>query len=305
MRHMTTVAASLATLLAACGSSDTMSPGTGNTPISQAEAQAIAEEMQGEVEAISAGATVTDLLSPSFPAPPGALRAFRGPLSFRSNPGCPTLSEDPPTDTDGDGVPDNLVITFDPAACTFTFGRASMELSGMVTISDPTATDNGLRVVFGALQQKTTVDDKFFQRNLDGVWQLISGPSGFAATDSTTAAHSSSSRPTATLAKAWQVDFVVEAGSTFSRRARLPSGDLTVDGTTIRTFDTFTREFSVETVVPLHRDVTCTAANKVVSGEINLMHTGSHGSTSVNIVFNGCGVDPTVSVVAGMIAGSR
>jgi hypothetical protein len=299
VRHISAGAAAFATILAACSNSDTMSPGSGGSPITQAEAQVIAEEMQGEVEAMGAGATVTDVLSPSFPAPPGALHAFRGPLWFFANAGCPTLSENPPTDTDGDGVPDNLVITFDPTACTFTFGRASMELSGMVTVSDPTTAGQGLRIVFGGFQQKTTVDDKFFQRNLDGVWQLISDGSGFAATDSTTAAHSSSSRPTATLAKAWQVNFVAEVGSTFSRHARLPSGDFAIEGTTTRTFDTATKVFSVETVVPLHRDITCDAANKIVSGELDIAHTSPRGSASINIVFNGCGVDPTVTIVTG------
>jgi hypothetical protein len=299
MKPMSAGVAVLATILAACNSSDTMTPGSGGPPVTQAEAQAIGQEMQGEVEAMTSGATVTDFMSPSFPAPPEALHAFRGPLSFFPNADCPTLSQNPPDDTDQDGVPDNLVLTFNETLCTFTHGGASMVLSGTVTISDPTSVGQGLRIVFGAFQQKTTFQDAFFLRSLDGPWQLTSDATGFAAADSTTATHESSLRPTATLAKAWQVNFVADQGSTFSRHARLPSGVFTIKGSTSRTFDTSTKKFSVVTADPLHRDITCDSPNKIVSGELDIEHSGPHGSATITIVFNGCGVDPTVTVVTG------
>jgi hypothetical protein len=296
--------AAIGLTLAACSSSDSNAPG-GAAPLTQADAQAIGEEMQTEVAGLSDGASLNNFLTPSFSAPPGAVRAFHGafhgPVFFTPrSAGCPALSENPPTDTDGDGVPDNLTLTFDPATCTFTRpgGHASLELSGAITVSDPSTVGKGLRLAFATFQQKFTIEDSiFFQRSVDGVWQLTSDSSGFAATDSTTVLNTSSQRPSSELAKAWQVTFGADSGSTFGPCLRLPSGDFIINGTTTRTHDTVTRSFSVTTVAPLHRDVTCDAESKIVSGELDVIHTDSAGTATVHITYNGCGQDPTIALV--------
>jgi hypothetical protein len=290
--------AAIGLTLAACNS-DTGAP-NGAAPLTQADAQAIGDEMQTEVAGINDGASLTSFMTPSFAAPPGAIRAFHGPLFFNPVSGCPTLSENPPVDSDSDGVPDNLTLTYDPTICTFGHpgGHATLELSGTVNISDPSATARGFRLSFGTFQQKFTVNDSiFFQRSVDGPWQLVADSSGFSSVDSTTVTNTSSKYPTSTLAKAWVVSFVADSGSVAFPRWHLPSGDFDIHGETTRTRDTVTKTFSVNTPVPLHRDITCTAHNKIVSGEVDVAHTGPEGSATVHIIFNGCGVDPTVNLV--------
>lgn len=302
MRFSFSVAA-IGLTLAACSSSDSAAPG-GAGPLTQADAQAIGDEMQSEVAGLSDGSSLTNFLTPNFSAPPGAVRAFHGafhgPVFFSPSAGCPTLSENPPIDTDGDGVPDNLTLTFDPATCTFSRpgGHASLELSGAITVSDPSTPGKGLRLAFAGFQQKFTVQDSiFFQRNVDGAWQLTSDSTGFAATDSTTVLHTSSQRPSSELAKAWQVSFGADSGSRFGPCLHLPSGDFIINGTTTRTHDGVTRSFSITTVTPLHRDVTCASENKIVSGELAVAHTDSTGTATVHITFNACGQDPTIALV--------
>jgi hypothetical protein len=294
--------ATLALGLAAC-KGDPIAPGAA-APLTQAEAQAVGVEMQGEIAGITAGASLQGLLTPSFAAPPAAVRAFGGPLHFVPPANCPTFSEFPPTDADGDHIPDNLTLTFDPATCSYTGnGGNSIELSGAVTITDPSQVNPGLRVTFAAFQHKATLaNGKFFRRAEDGVWQLVSDTSGFAATDSTTTVHESTDRGLATLAKAWQVNFQVDAGQVFGHDHALPSGDFTVNGSTSRTHGAESKSFTITTVTPLHHDATCTDDQKVVSGELHAVHTDPRGTATVNIVFNGCGVQPTITLVTGPTA---
>jgi hypothetical protein len=289
-----------AVALAACSGGEVNAP-VASAPLTQADARVIGDEMQSELAGVSAGASTTDFLGCHFGFFPGASRLFHGPLHFGTPPaGCPTLSQDPVVDTDGDGVPDNLTLTFDPATCTFTRpdAAATMELSGALTIIDPVAALKGLRLEFSQLQQKVTLaDGSFFLRNVDGPWQLSSDATGFLANDSTTARHESSTRSPSILAKAWHVTFTAEAGSTFSRHDPLPTGDFVVDGKTDRTKDGVSRSFTIETLTALHRDATCTADNKIVSGELHVTTTNTAGTQTVDILFNGCGVDPTITLV--------
>lgn len=294
--------ATLALGLAAC-QGDTIAP-SGAAPLTQAEAQAVGVEMQGEIAGITSGSSLQDFLTPSFAAPPAAVRAFGGPLHFTPPPNCPTFSEFPPTDADGDHVPDNLTLTFDPATCTYTgHDGNTLEISGAVTITDPSQVNPGVRVSFAAFQHKATLaNGHFFRRSEDGVWQLVSDSTGFAATDSTTTEHESTERGLATLTKAWQVNFVVDSGQVFGHDHGLPSGDFTINGSTARTHGTENKSFTITTVTPLHHDATCADDQRVVSGELHVVHTDARGTATVDIVFNGCGVQPTITLVTGPTA---
>ncbi len=295
----------LVLLLAACSGDSTTDP-NGSAPLTQAEAQAVGEEMQGEIEGITSGSALINFLAPDFPTAPAARRALGGSVAFASPPaGCPTFSEFPPTDLDADGIPDNLTVTFDSLVCVFTHpsGQARKVLSGSVTISDPSQVDPGLRVVFADLLHRTTIQDTiFFQRQADGVWQLVASAAGFSATDSTTVSHESSRHGAAVLAKRWQVDFTAAQGETYIPHLPLPSGDFEIDGSTTRTRGSDSKSFVVTTAVPLHHDATCDAELRIVSGELDIVHTDPRGTASVNIVFNACGVEPTITLVTGPTA---
>jgi hypothetical protein len=119
MRFSLSVAA-IGLTLAACSSSDSNAPGNA-APLTQADAQVIGDEMQSELAGMSAGGSLPELMSCHFGFFPGAIRFFHGPIHFGNPPaGCPTVTPDPLVDTDGDGIPDIMTLTFDPATCTFT-----------------------------------------------------------------------------------------------------------------------------------------------------------------------------------------
>lgn len=296
--------AGMALGLAAC-SSDTNGPG-GAPPLTQADATVIAAEMQDEMAGITDGSSLAELLSPTFVLAPSAARIGGSAMVIRP-PNCPSLSEFPPTDADHDNVPDNLTISFTLPECHFggPVGSAYHEVSGSVTISDPSVVDPGVRVSFADLLARTVAfprdsvptDSIYFLRRVNGVWQLLANSSGFSATDSTTATHESSQHGTAELAKAWQVDFVTDSGQTFVPDHRLPSGSLTVNGTTTRTAGPEVKSFSLSTVTPLHYDATCAAADRITAGELHILYSSPRGSATVTLVFTACGVDPTVTLV--------
>lgn len=303
MKRFYASAAALAITLTGCSSTGTTtltSPG-GGTTLSSADVQSISDETQNDVQDVTEGMSLNRYLSPSFWAPRQALRILRG--SFFMNgilSGCPILSPYPPVDTDGDGVPDNETLTFNPASCTFSRhdGQASIVLSGAITIIDPSTTQNGFRIEYGDFQQTTTIQDTIvFLRRINGPYELLSSAAGFSAGDTTTVTDSSSQYPEKILAKAWQVSFVADAGGTFAGRWNVPSGDYTINGTTTRTNGTTTKVLAITTVTPLHRDATCDGYLKIVSGQLNVAHTDATGTTTIQIVFNACGQDPTVTTV--------
>jgi len=302
LAHASSIFAGLALALAAC-SNDSMTGGTGNppnniTPLTRAEAQDVADEMRGEIGGVTTGLSLSAIMTPTFQVPVEATRVFQGPRAFSTHPDCPTFSEFPPTDLDHDRVPDDLTITFDSLKCTFgTAGRAVFTINGTIHIVDPSQTDKAFRIEFGQLQQKFVFQDSlFWLRRVDGVVQLLTSAAGFSATDSTTVGRESSRRPTAELAKKWNVSFVADAGGTFAPHMPLPSGDLTIAGSTQRTRGDDVKLFSVTTVTPLHFDSTCNADDRIVSGELDIVYTRASGTTTVNIKWDGCGVDPVVTV---------
>lgn len=305
MRHKSHLAlassvfAGFALALAACSDSSsnqgTNPPNT--TPLTQAEASAVADEMRGEVTAAANGTTIEGMLNPSL-VMPGEQGAFEGPRAFSNPIDCPTLSEFPPTDADGDHIPDDLTITYDLDKCTFSnpHRNAVFTISGTIHIVDPSDTDKGIRVEFGSLEHKFTVQDSiFWSRHADGALQLLASTNGFSAIDSTTVGRESSRWPSAELAKRWAVNFTTDTAG-FSLGRRLPSGDLTVNGSTTRTRGEDVKSFTVETVTPLHFDATCHADDRITSGELNVEFVRDGQTTTINIVWNGCGVDPTVTV---------
>src|SRR5687768_6948007 len=63
--------------------------------------------------------------------------AGRYPSSQVVDPECGVFSQNPPTDTDADQVPDNLSITFAVPACRLVGQDGSFELTGVIRVTDP------------------------------------------------------------------------------------------------------------------------------------------------------------------------
>ena len=264
----------------------------GSPSLSDAEAQLVGHEVAGEVEDVAGSFSLDGMLFPSFPS---AGIAIIGPSSPTGT--CPTLTPNPPVDADGDRIPDDLTISFTLPDCSFARNGVTFEMTGSIHITDLSPTDFGLRVVFDNLDHKFTRDGgASFESNLNGARQVLRSASTFDVHDSTTVDLTSSDHGTAQLAKAWVVTFTADAGQTFDGLRRLPSGDLTVNGNMSRTRGTATHSFSVTTVTPLHHDATCASRPAFTSGELAIVKTGPDGTVTIHVVFNGCGVEPTVTV---------
>ena len=287
----------LITLLAfvAAGCAPDRPTAQGTPSLSDAEAQLVGHEVAGEVEDVAGSFTLGGLLMPSFPSAGLVAGDAVQPSSTAT---CPTISPNPPVDTDGDRIPDDLTISFTLPDCSFVFRNGlTVETTGSIHITDLSPTDFGIRVVFADLNHKLTREGGVtFESNLNGARQVLRSASQFELHDSTTVDFESSEHGAAQLAKAWAVTFVADAGQTFDVMRRLPSGDLTVNGNMSRTRGTTSHSFSVTTLTPLHHDATCTVRPAFTSGELTVVKTGPDGTVTIHIVFSGCGVEPTVTV---------
>lgn len=262
--------------------------------LSDAEARLVGQEVAGEVEDVSGSFTFVGLLYPSFPS---ASLAATGGIQPAPMANCPIITPNPPVDTDGDRVPDDVTVTFVLPNCSATRNGATFELTGSLHITDPSATDFGLRVEFTDLQHKLTqASGAFLLNRLNGPRQVLASGAGFSLSDSTTAGRESSRAGAAQLAKAWAISFDADAGQTVSQDRRLPSGDLSVQGRTTWTRNDVSHSFTVSTLTPLHHDASCATRPAFTSGELTVVKTGPDGTVTIHIVFNGCGVEPTVTV---------
>jgi hypothetical protein len=292
---VSTLVTGLALVLSACNSST--SPSGNAAPLSQAEALQVGQETRDEARGYARGADIGEMMSPRFEMPFEAISAFHGPRSFNTRTGCAALSQNPPVDADGDGVPDDLTITYDPTICTFTNSMgATFTKSGTIHILDLSQTTrNAFRVEYGALKSEFVFQDNSFVRQLDGFTQLVADATGFSAQETITVHRESTRSGISDNSKNWDVKFTADAGQVFSYHADLPTGDLTINGSTSRTKGGVTKTFAVVTATPLHFDSTCNADDRIVSGELDITHTTAAGTTAIVVVWNGCGVDPTVT----------
>jgi len=268
----------------------------GSQSFSDAEARLAGQEVAGEVEDVAGSFTLAGLLQPAFPSAgiPASSGIQPAPMA-----NCPAITPNPPVDTDGDRVPDDVTITFTLPDCSFTRNGATFEISGMIHVTDPSATDFGLRVDFTELQHKLTLaSGAFFLSRLNGARQALRAGGGFSLIDSTTADRESSEHGAAQLAKAWVVSFVADAGQTVSHDRGLPSGDLRVQGSTTwtRGGGGVSRSLTVSTQTPLHHDATCAERPAFTAGELLVVKAGPGGTVTIHVVFSGCGVEPTVTV---------
>jgi hypothetical protein len=292
MRHY--MNALVAVLVAGCAVDRAAAPDS--QPLSDADAQLVGHQVAGEVEDVTSEFTIGGLLSPEFPSAGIAASATEDPGSLPTI-HCPTITPFPPTDADGDHVPDDATLSFTLPDCSFSRDGRTLEITGTIHITDPSTTAFGARVEFADFQHKVTgPDGAFFLNRLNGARQVLRSPADFSLIDSTTADRESSERGTAQLDKAWVVSFVADAGLTVDNDRGLPSGDLTVNGSMTWTRGAESHALAVTTVTPLHHDSACTSHPRFTSGELLVTRTGPAGTVTIHIVFTGCGVEPTVTV---------
>ena len=285
------VGLSAAMLLAGC-SSDTTSPGSAE--LSAAAAADAGAASQDEMEQATESFTVAGALDPagagfSSASVPSGAPAFS--FAFLQN--CASLSSE--TDTDGDGAPDNAVFTFALPACHFeSFRGGTLDLTGTITLSDPTpaAADFAWHALLGDFTfNVTNVQSETFTAVRNGTRDLTGNANGLTLANNVTTVRTASGHPSIQVTHNLQLDFTPAVAGTLAEGEPLPSGTITSTGTLTFTRGSDSRTFTVTTPTPLQYDATCTGPRRerIRAGEVRwTLPSGAY----VSVVWTACGVRP-------------
>lgn len=289
-------ALSAAMLLAGC-SSDGTSPGSGE--LSSAAAADAGATSQDEMEQATESFTVAGALDPAGIAFSSASLSSGSPAfasSFLQN--CASLSSE--TDTDGDGAPDNSVFTFALPACHFeSFRGGTLDLTGTITLSDPTpdAADFAWHAALADYTfHVTNGQSETFTAVRNGTRDLTGSADGLTLANNITTVRTASGHPSIQVTHNLQLGFTPSVAGTLVAGEPLPSGTITSTGTLTFVRGSDSRTFTVTTPTPLQYDASCAGPRRarISAGEVRwTLPSGAHES----VVWTGCGVRPTRTFV--------
>jgi hypothetical protein len=282
-----TLLAALALTLGAC-SSDSSGPSTSTNTLTAVQASDISSDVAGDMDELADFSTFNASTGMSLSS--AQLRTQSAPP-----PSCVTVSPNPPTNSDGDAVPDS--VRFDYSNCAFSRwnGTVTDSLGGTIDFIDPLplVTSLGVRHVFTNFSRKrdnTAFPLRSFTEVQNGTreWGGNADTLGHTITAFTTVWTHPSGR-TSTHEKDWVAKFTAATPGTISLITPLPAGSFTVNGT--GTWSTAARSWSVATTTttPLAYDPSCTVAPRFTSGQLDLVVTRNTEVTNVSIVFTACG----------------
>ena len=203
---------------------------------------------------------------------------------------------DDPTDTDGDGVPDNATITFVLADCSTT----SFELSGSIHIIDPSTTAVGYSGAFSHFLAKLIGSgNNFASIELNGSHSVLGTSASATLTENlvtTVNASDNGQTISGTLSNNWAISFTPAVGQVLDMDVPVPSGDFTLNGT--YHYDVNGQEFSfgIQTQTALAYDSSCdpNLGWPFTAGEVRARVGGPNGQAYVKVTYTACGVEPTV-----------
>jgi hypothetical protein len=265
---------STALLGAACSSNT----GPASAAISSAQAdtvsQVIVNDAQSEVDYSSA-------IGSAVYIPRGAPAAA----------GCVTRTPASPANSDGDPVPDSARLTF--TDCIVTYPLSSDTVNGAIDIFDPTPaqTDHAWKHIFtnlsrihvGPLGRQSSM-------TLNGTRQIVGDSAQL--TFSSTNMETDFQWPNGAMAshiRSWSVGFTADTAGQIAVDSQLPSGSLSIIGTSTWTRGANTWTIDASTPSPLHYNVTCTVRPWFDSGTFKAVVTRNSLTTNVMIQFTACG----------------
>lgn len=205
-------------------------------------------------------------------------------------------SVDDPTDTDGDGVPDDATFTFSQANCT----TGNFYITGLINISDVTAAVGYDATFTNFLAYISSQNGDFFSIKVNGTHGVAGTPTtGILSENLVTAVNGKSGTQTlsGSLSNNWTLQFDAAQGQNIVMDDVLPDGDFTIQGNFTYNINGQRFAFSVRTESALVFDSTCVLANPFSSGELRAHLGGPNGTVFVKVTYNGCGVDPTVVLI--------
>jgi len=302
MRRWMVQAAAVVLAAAGLGSLDGCGETTApNVTIPDAAAHAAGASIAAQVGEIAASFSTSSFLEqPFLVAERGSkLRLPRLDVARLAADHCAVVGDT--TDTDADGVPDDLTVVFPADSCTVAGDSATVTLSGSVRITDP-GTAAGFGITYSNLQLHiASKNGDSLTFGFDGTRDVNATPASAGLSENVTltiAARASTVTHTVSLAQNWSVGFTPAAGQSIDLEAALPDGALALTGSTTFVADAQSFAFAVRTQVPLEHAATCATPPTFTAGELRAVVSGNQGGAFVRIQFVGCGVDPIVTLVA-------
>lgn len=300
----------LATLaLASCGES------TSPLNVSPAQLESMGESVAAEVEVGVMQLTAQDVLASTGGAPTFSRVPASSPLLSRglvfsrvgaasatatraaTTVDCGVPSQDPPTDTDGDHVPDNLSITFALPACHLVQQGTTIDVTGVFRVSDPapgtagmaltTALDN-FRIAFSTDQGSGSI-------LRDGSVTVSASASGLSQTTDWTELAQLTGMAAIGADIDWAATFAAAQGQSIQPGVALPDGSYQVNGTVNYREGRRTASFSITTLQPLQYSASCaagvaagTAMTPFTSGRVRVAVTSQEGRGYVEVTYAAC-----------------
>lgn len=307
--------------LAACKDSST-SP----LNISPDQLQAMGESVAAELEAGAAQLTAQDVMAtnggaPSFSrVPRSSATMFRG-LALSRTPGaasrtssandisqCGVSSPSTPTDTDGDGIPDNWSLTFALPACHFSDQASSSnyDITGALHVTDMQPGTAGFDLGFGLDNFKLAFSspDGSGYVSRDGSGSVHASSSGLSQTEDWTEIAVLTGVTSASIDINWTATFAVAQGQSLTAGHTLPDGTYTPNGGLSFRQGNRVASFNVTTMEPLQYSASCaagvaqgTSLTPFSAGRIRVAVTSQQGSGYADVTYSSCNA-ATVSLVS-------
>ncbi len=209
-------------------------------------------------------------------------------------PSCITVSPTPPTNSDGDIVPDSVRLSYD---CGFTRANGVLvdSLFGSIDFLDPqpTVVSLGVKHIFTDFTRKR-INTAFPLRSFTAVhngireWGGNTDTLGHTITNFSTVRTHVSGRQTTHL-KDWVSRFVATTPGTIGLGIPLPAGAWTLNGTSTWTSGARSWSVAVTTAEALQYDPSCEVTPRITDGTLDLVVTRNGEITNVEIVFMNCG----------------
>ena len=276
-----TVVGAVALWLAACGEGS----GPQQPALTRAQADSLGEVVVADAQADLDVATAEG--GPGFV--PGASPGL--PLQLSPQFCQPTIEPVRATNSDGDRVRDSVRLTF--SDCVISFRHGSDTVRGLIDIVDPTpsVTDRSIKLAFtdfarihvdraGLMSSITQNGSRQLIRDVDHIAQsTVDFHTAYVFHDGTTASH----------VRDWDLLFTADLAGAIRADSWLPSGALTVTGTSTFTHGDKSFALDVSTPTSLHFDATCEDRPKFDSGTLIVIATRNGTTSTVTIDFTACG----------------
>lgn len=260
------------------GTACSSNTGPASAAISSAQAdtvsQVIVNDAQSEVDYSSA-------IGASVYIPGGAPAAA----------GCVSRTPASPSNSDSDPVPDSVRLTF--TNCIVTYPLSSDTVNGAIDVLDPTPVladhawkhifTNLTRIHVGPLGHESSI-------TLNGTRQIVGDSAQLTFTSTNVETDFQwANGATASHIRSWNLAFTADTAGQIVFDSQLPSGSLSITGTSTWTRGANTWTIDASTPSPLHYDVTCTVRPKFDSGTFKAVVTRNSLTTNVMIQFTACG----------------